>query len=204
MSATAFPKLPTHAAAPRLSRRQTLGRSALLLGTTVVLSLVPVATVAQASPLPARAASTCSKVSAASVAAVVGHPVPAGTLSINHLKPTKADDEVSAVVTTCIYGSMTSLKALSKVVVVGFEVTSKALTGTELMRSLKQAQALKFVFTPYAGLGMKAFYYSFTDGSIPIQGIVAIDGTTIYSSGLYTKTRAVSQLAALVKLSERL
>ena len=73
MSATAFPKLPTHAAAPRSSRRQTLGRSALLLGTTVVLSLVPVATVAQASPLPARAASTCSKVSAASVAAVVGH-----------------------------------------------------------------------------------------------------------------------------------
>jgi hypothetical protein len=203
MTATAFSKLTTHAA-PRLSRRRSLGRSALLLGTTVALSLVPVATVARASPLPARAASTCSKVSAASVAAVVGHPVPAGTLSINHLKPTKADDEVSAVVTSCIYGSVTSLKALSKVVVVGFEVTSKALTGTELMRSLKQAQALKFVFAPYAGLGMKAFYHSFTDGSIPIQGIVAIDGTTIYSSGLYTKTRAVSQLAALVKLSERL
>ena len=121
------------------------------------------------------------------MAAVVGHPVPAGTLSINHLKPTKADDEVSAVVTTCIYGSVTSLKALSKVVVVGFEVTSKALTGTELMRSLKQAQALKFVFAPYAGLGMKAFYHSFTDGSIPIQGIVAIDGTTIYSSGAVHK-----------------
>jgi len=120
------------------------------------------------------------------------------------LKPTKADDEVSAVVTSCIYGSVTSLTALSKDVVVGFEVTSKALTGTELMHSLRQAQVLKFVFTPYAGLGMKAFYYSFTDGSIPIQGIAAIDGTTIYSSGLYTKTRAVSQLAELVKLSERL
>jgi hypothetical protein len=203
MTATAISKLTTHAA-PRLCRRRFLGRSALLLGTTVALTVVPVATVVQASPLPARAASTCSKVSAASVASVVGHPVPAGTLSINHLKPTKADDEVSAVVTSCIYGSVTSLKALSKDVVVGFEITSKALTGTELMRSLKQAQALKFVFTPFAGLGMKAFYYSFTDGSIPIQGIVAIDGTTIYSSGLYTKTRAVSQLAALVKLSERL
>jgi hypothetical protein len=87
---------------------------------------------------------------------------------------------------------VTSLTALSKDVVVGFEVTSKALTGTELMHSLRQAQVLKFVFTPYADLGMKAFYYSFTDG------------TTIYSSGLYTKTRAVSQLAELVKLSERL
>ena len=203
MTDTAISKLTT-TAAPRLSRRRSLGRSALLLGTTAALSLVPVATAAQASTLPALAASTCSKVSAASVAAVVGHPVPAGTLSINHLKPTKADDEVSAVVTSCIYGSVTSLKALSKDVVVGFEVTSKALTGTELMHSLRQAQVLKFVFTPYAGLGMKAFYYSFTDGSIPIQGIAAIDGTTIYSSGPYTKTRAVSQLAALVKLSERL
>jgi predicted regulator of Ras-like GTPase activity (Roadblock/LC7/MglB family) len=204
MTATAFSKLLTHPA-PRLSRRRFLGRRSLLLGTTVALSLVPGATVAQASALPALAATTCSKVSAASVAAVVGHPVPAGTLFINHLKPTKADDEVSAAVTSCIYGSaVASLTALSKDVVVGFEVTSKALTGTELMHSLRQVQVLRFVFTPYAGLGMKAFYYSFTDGSIPIQGIAAIDGTTIYSSGLYTKTPAVSQLAALVKLSERL
>jgi len=42
----------------------------------------------------------------------------------NNLKPTKADDEVSAVVTSCIYGSVTSLTALGKDVVVGFEVTS--------------------------------------------------------------------------------
>ena len=72
----------------------------------------------------------------------------------------------------------------------GFEVTSRPLTGGELKHSLTQAQALKFVFKPYSGLGMKAFYYSFTDGGIPIQGIEAINGTTIYAAALYTKTPA--------------
>lgn len=127
---------------------------------------------AQASSLPAPATSTCSKVSAASVAAVVGHPVPAGTLSTHNLKATKADDEISAVVTSCIYGSVTSLTALGKDVLVGFEVTSKPL-------------------------GMKAFYYTFTEAGIPIQGIEAIDGTTVYSAGRYTKTPAAPELSAL-------
>ena len=195
-----LPIPPVH----RKPERRSLGSRALVFSATVALGLVAVPIAAQASPLPALAASTCAKVSAASVAAVVGHTVPAGTLSTNNLKPTRADDEVSAVVTSCIYGSVTSLTALGKDVVVGFEVTSRALTGTELMRSLSQAQVLKFVFKPYAGLGMKAFYYIFTDGSIPIQGIAAIDGTKIYSSALYTKTPAVAQLAALVRLAEKL
>jgi hypothetical protein len=190
--------------ARRRSERRSLWSRALIVSTTVALGLIAVPTAAQASPMPGLAASTCAKVSAASVGAVVGHTVPAGTLSTNNLKPTKADDEVSAVVTSCIYGSVTSLTALGKDVVVGFEVTSKPLTGTELMRSLSQAQVLKFVFRPYAGLGMKAFYYTFTDGSIPVQGMAAIDDTTIYSAGLYTKTPAVPELASLVRLAEKL
>jgi hypothetical protein len=195
-----LPIPPAH----RRSERRSLWSRALIFSTTVALGLVAVPTTAQASSHPARPTSTCAKVSAASVAAVVGHPAPAGTLSTNNLKPTKADDEVSAVVTSCIYGSVTSLTALGKDVVVGFEVTSKPLTGTELMRSLSQAQVLKFVFRPYAGLGMKAFYYTFTDGSIPVQGMAAIDDTTIYSAGLYTKTPAVPELASLVRLAEKL
>jgi hypothetical protein len=138
------------------------------------------------------------------VAAVVGHSVPAGTLSTHNLKATKADDEISAVVTSCIYGSVTSLTALGKDVLVGFEVTSKPLTGSELKHALSQAQALKFVITPYSGLGMKAFYYTFTEAGIPIQGIEAIDGTTVYSAGLYTKTPAAPELGALVRLAEKL
>ena len=182
--------------------RRPLGRRALLLTTTVALGLVAVPTAAQASPLPALAASTCAKVSAASVGAIVGHTVPAGTLSTHNLKPTRANDEVSTVVTACIYGSVTSLTALGKDVVLGTEVTSRSLSGAEMMRSLSQAQVTKI--KPYAGLGMKAFYYSFADGTIPIQGIAAIDGTKIYSSALYTKAPAVPELAALVRLAEKL
>jgi hypothetical protein len=65
--------------ARRIFGRPSLRCSAVLLGTTVALGLVTVPTVAQASSRPARATSSCSKVSAASVAAVVGHSVPAGT-----------------------------------------------------------------------------------------------------------------------------
>jgi len=176
----------------------------VLLSTTVALTLVPVAAVAQASPLPALATSSCSKVSAASVAAVVGHSVPVGTYSTNNLKATKADDEISAIETSCIYGSVASLAALGNDVIVGFEVTSKPLTGAELKHALMQAQALKFVFKPYSGLGMKAFYYTFTDAGIPIQGIEAINGTTVYAAALYTKTPEARELGALIKLAEKL
>ncbi|HUC15755.1 MAG TPA: hypothetical protein VMS00_14990 [Acidimicrobiales bacterium] len=188
----------------RFSGRPSSRCSGLLLIATTALGLVAVPTVAQASSLPAQATPSCSKVSAASVAAAVGHSVPAGTYSTQTVKATKADDEISAVVTTCIYGSVKSLAALGIDVIVGFEVTSRPLTGGELKHALTQAQALKFVFKLYSGLGMKAFYYSFTDGGIPIQGIEAINGTTIYAAALYTKTPAERELGALVRLAEKL
>lgn len=203
MIARTSPSLPTHPAR-RSSWRPSSRCGALLLSTTVALGLVAVPIVAQASPLPARAGSGSCKVSASAVAAIVGHSVPAGSWSKRNLKATKANDEVSAVVTTCIYGSVMSMAALGKDVIIALEVTSKPLTGSELKHAFKQAQALKFVFMPYSGLGMKAFYYTFTDAGIPIQGIVAINGTTIYSSALYTKKATVSQLAALVRLAEKL
>ena len=178
--------------------------SALLLGATAALGLVAVPTIAQASPLRALATSSRSKVSAASVAAVVGHSVPAGTYSTNNLKATKADDEISAIETSCIYGSVASLAALGNDVIVGFEVTSKPLTEAELKHALRQAQALKFVFKPFAGLGMKAFYYTFTDAGIPIQGIDAINGTRVYAAALYTKTPEARELGALIRLAEKL
>jgi hypothetical protein len=99
---------------------------------------------------------------------------------------------------------VTSLAGLGRDVVVGLEVTSKPLTGTELKHALSQVQALKFKLTPYSGLGMKAFYYTFTEAGIPIQGIAAINGTTVYSAGLYTKTPAAPKLGALVSLAEKL
>jgi hypothetical protein len=195
-----LPTQPAH----RFPRRALSRRAILVLTASAMWGLVAVPTMAGASTHQAVATSRCTKVSPASVAAVVGHPVPAGTFSVNEVKPTKADDEISAVVTTCAYGSVASLTALGRDVIIGFEVTSKPLTGSELKDSLDQATALKFVFKPYSGLGMKAFYYTFTDGGVVIQGIEALNGTTIYAAALYTKAPAAPKLAALVRLAEKL
>ena len=179
-------------------------RRALLLSTVVALGLVAVPAVAQASSRQELASSYCSKVSAASVSAIVGHSVPAGSLFTDKIKPTKANHEISAVVSSCTYGAATSVAALAKDVVLSLEVTSKPLTGAELQYSLSQAEKLKMKFTPYSGLGMTAFYYTFTETGITIQGMVAISGTNNYSAGIYTKTPAVSKLASLVRLAEKL
>ena len=177
---------------------------ALLLGAAVALGLVAVPAVAQASSRTELVSSYCNKVSAASVSAIVGHSVPAGSLFTDKIKPTKANHEISAVVWSCTYGAATSVAALAKDVVLSLEVTSKPLTGAEMQYSLSQAEKLKMKFTPYSGLGMTAFYYTFTETGITLQGMVAISGTNNYSAGIYTKTPAVSKLAALVKVAEKL
>jgi hypothetical protein len=140
-------------------------RRALLLGTVVALALVAVPAVAQASPRTELVSSYCNKVSTASVSAIVGHSVPAGSFSTYKVKATKANHEISAVVSSCTYGTETSLAALAKDVILSLEVTSKPLTGAELQLALNQAEKLKFKikFTPYSGLGMTAFYYTFTE-----------------------------------------
>jgi hypothetical protein len=51
---------------------------------------------------------------------------------------------------------------------------------------------------------MTAFYYTFTETGITIQGMDAIAGTKSYSAGIYTKTPAISKLASLVRLAEKL
>ena len=89
-------------------------RHDVLAGTTV---LAGAAGVAQASPRPdLSAAATCDQVSAASVSAIVGFSVPAATASADNLKATKQNDEISAAVTSCTYGSETSVAALAKTV----------------------------------------------------------------------------------------
>ena len=168
------------------------------------MALAALPTAAQASPRPQAGSSFCANASAASVSAIVGWSVPAGVPSTNNLKPTKANDEISAVVSSCSYGSPTSIASLGKDVILAYEVASKPLTGAELQRALVQAEKLKFKFTPYSGLGMPAFYYTFTSSGITVQGLAAINGKKIYEAGLYIKAPAVSKLASLVRLAERL
>ena len=189
----------TDSSSPTRSNRSAhrfLGCRAVLFGGTVALGLVAVPSVAWAAAVHVTPPSPCS-VSAASVSAVVGYTVPAGTLFRDNIKATKQDDEIAAVERSCIFGSETSLAALKSDVILAVEVTSKPLTGQELRFALKQATALKFKFVPYSGLGMKAFYYTFNLSGTPVQGLAAISGRTIYSSGLSTATQETSELAAL-------
>ncbi len=180
-------------------------RPALLLATVVALGLVAVPATAQASSLTKVKSSYCSKVSAAAVSAIVGHSVPAGSPSTDIIKATKANHGISAVVSSCIYEVGTGVAALANDVVLSLEVNSSPLTAAEFQSGLSQAAKLKIKFTPYSGFAkMTAFYYTYTLSGIFIQGMVAISGTNNYSAGIYTKTPAISTLAALVKLAEKL
>jgi hypothetical protein len=188
----------------RPAHRPSWGR-ALLLSTAVALGLVAVPAVAQASSRPKPPSPLyCSKVSAVSVSAIMGYRLPAGSPFTDHLKATKKNDGISAVVSSCTFGAETSLASLAKDVILSFEVTSRPITGAELKKAFSQAETLKFKFTPYSGLGMTAFYYTFREGGITVQGMAGMDGTKIYSAGIYIKTPARSKLAALVRLAEEL
>ena len=99
--------------------------------------------------------------SAASVSAIVGYTVPTASPFTDHIKPTKANSGISAVVSTCTYGTET-FAALAKTVVLSLEVTSRPITGAELKTLLAQAQKLKMKLTSYHGLGMTA--YTLTEG----------------------------------------
>ena len=96
--------------------------------------------------------------------------MPAATALADNLKPTKQNDGISAVVTSCTYGAETSVAALAKTVGLSYEVTSRPLTAADLKKGISEAQKLKINFVPYSGLGLSAFYYTFTEGGVLAQG----------------------------------
>jgi hypothetical protein len=170
---------------------------------TSVLAAAPGVAQASSSPRLSAAAVFCHKVSAASVSAIVGFSVPAATVSVNNLKPTKENDEISAMVTSCTYGAGTSVAGLAKTVGLVYEVTSKPVTEADLKKGISQAQTLKMSFVPYSGLGLSAFYYTFTVGGIFTQGMTGLSGKKEYGAFVYTKAVSTSKLAALVRLAEK-
>jgi hypothetical protein len=93
---------------------------------------------------------------------------------------------------------------LAKDVELTLEVTSRPITGAQVKAALFQARNLKIKMTPYSGLGMTAYYFTFTEAGTTSQGIAAISHTKIYSAGVFTKTPEMAKLAALVRLAERL
>jgi hypothetical protein len=178
--------------------------SALLLGIATASSLVA-APVAQAAAAPkAPSEGICGKISTASVSAIVGYSVPTPSADTLTLPATKKNDEISSVVTSCAYGSETSLAALPKDVIIDYVVTSRSLTAAEIKKGLAQEQQLKMTFSPYSGLGVKAYYYAFTESGITVQGLTAFEGTKDYGASTYSKLTSKSQLASLVRLAEKL
>jgi hypothetical protein len=177
--------------------------SAVLLGFTTAASLFA-APVAGASSAPKSSEGICSKISTASVSAIVGYKLPAPSGDTITLPATKKNDEISSVVTSCAYGSETSLAALPKDVILDYSVTSRPLTASEIKKGLAQAQQLKMTFVPFSGLGVRAYYYSFTESGITIQGLTAFEGTKDYGAATYSKLTSKSQLTSLVRLAEKL
>jgi hypothetical protein len=177
--------------------------SAVLLGFATAASLVA-APVAGASSAPKSSVGICGKISTASVSAIVGYKLPAPSADTLTLPATTKNDEISSVVTSCTYGSETSLAALPKDVIIDYAVTSRPLTAAELKKGLAQAQQLKMTFVPYGGLGVKAYYYSFTESGITIQGLTGFEGTKEFGASTYSKRTSKSQLASLVRLAEKL
>jgi hypothetical protein len=194
---------------------------ALLVGVAGALSLIVVPAVAQAATrsgitiagrhadtgIPnALKSSICSKVSAASISAIIGYKVPAGTGTTFTIKPTKANYEISGTNTVCTYGAATSMAALLKDVSLSYEVISKPLTTAEMQNSIKEAsKEAKFKFLPYSGQGVTGYYFSLTEAGITGQGITGVeDSTHFFGASVESKTVSKSSLAALAKLASKL
>ncbi len=193
----------THPSRPARAAYRCAGATAVLVGIVTTASLAGAA-VAGASTAPKPSEGICAKISTASVSSIVGYTLPAPSFDTLKLPATKKNDEISSVVTSCTYGSQTSLAALPKDIILDYTVTSRALTSAEIKKGLAQEQQLKMTFVPYRGLGVKAYYYSFADSGITVQGMAAFEGSRDYGADTYSKLTSKSQLASLVRLAEKL
>jgi hypothetical protein len=158
-----------------------------------------------------RASSICAKVSPASVSAIVGYPVPAPTTEVTKQKATKRNFGISAVETSCTYGTKASAAARAKVVILSYATTSRAFTTSELRQELAYTakalteSSIRETITPYSGLGFPAYYYAENGAGINGKAITAIDGTKIYGASVVdAKTVTKSQIVALTRLARKL
>ena len=154
----------------------------------------------------AHASSVCDKVSAASVSAIVGYKVPAATEYTVPVKPSKTDYEVTGSDVICTYGPETSMATIVKAISLSYEDINKPLTSAEMQASIAKAtKDAKFTFSPYPGLGGPAFYFKLVEAGITGQGLsVATTSTHFAGASVESAKFTKSQLAALVKLAEKL
>jgi hypothetical protein len=140
-------------------------------------------------------------VSAASVAAIVGHATPAITANDFTVSDpaTKQTDGISGVKTECFYGTGTAVFEL------GLATTSKPLSISQVesedKASAPSSEHLKF--TPYSGLGVPGFRVTGGSGSGAFDVIGGLSGKTLFTAS-GSGSLSASKLAALAKLARLL
>ena len=149
--------------------------------------------------------SICSKVSAASVSAIVGYSVPAATTYTHNLAATTQNGGISEVSTACTFGAGTTVATLSKDVTLSVAVTSKPLTTSEVQKSLtKQSSAtLKITASSSSSLGVPAVYFTETGEGLSAEGIGSYVGTKTVGASVEHPV-PMSKLVALWKLAKNL
>jgi hypothetical protein len=186
-----------------------LRSAVLLLGSVGLSGLLAAPLAAQAAggshTAVGRSSSICAKVSAGSVSAIVGYPVPAATTSVRNLPATAQDGGISAVVTTCTFGPQASLAELLKDVTLTLEATSKPLTAAGIEKDLqdRSSASLKITVKSYSGLGVPGLYYTETGAGITGQGISGAVGDRVFGASV-ERPLTMSKLASLAKLANKL
>jgi hypothetical protein len=173
--------------------------AAALLGTT---------TTTEAATSASAPASICSKVTAASVSAIVGYTVPAPTQTVLHLPADKNDYETSSVDTSCTFGAEKSIAEIAKSVTLDIAVAAKPFTEAEILASTKKAEQIshdKFKLVSYSGLGVPAYYLTETADGLHIQVLSGVvGGTHSFGAAVDSATLSITKLAELAKLAEKL
>jgi hypothetical protein len=146
----------------------------------------------------------CGKVSTSSVAAIVGHSVPAPVGQIISEKATKKNFDVAFQTLDCTFGTETSLAGIKKAVSVSIETLSRPLTSAELKKLVSEQQKTPGLkITPFPSLGGSAFYMTASAGGIKIESLVTGSGTKLYGATVETNL-STSKLESLLKLAQQL
>jgi hypothetical protein len=174
---------------------------ALPLAATISAPTVSAATAASS-----KVSSPCGKVSAASVAAIVGKSAPlepypvSGTIA--NAPPSVESGGNPATQTTCIYGDdeFTLTNTVTSAPVALSAIKMNAVQGA--------GQGLKIIFKSYSGFGVRGFRIMNVQTRHGRSGastdeIGGISGKTVFAA-LGPNSLSVSKLAALAKLAKKL
>ncbi len=177
---------------------------ALVLGSAAAPAALGV-TQARLSAAETAAASICAKVSAASVSALVGYKVPAATYATGTVKASTLNEETSGVVTTCTFGTETTLAKLLKAVTLEVEVNSKPISASKAAKNLMKlaTKTTKITVRAYKGLGINGLYFTVSSDGVTGREVTGLVGKRSFAASV-ERPLSLAKLAALARLAKRL